>query len=450
MNRVATTCVYLKISVTNMLLLYIPLLNLCASGFFSSRGSPVEELTSDSAIQLTAAVRNSGNPEPLILLQYSHYCGHCVTAAPKFLALAQKFREFKFAAIDCLTLPNDFCNSNDFAVRAVPTLRIISRTKIDELDREQMFGDASVLYLQQQLAPFGATPRDDLNLQVVPMIFPPSVRWEREHAASSIVRRDEAAEAVRVILRLQIPKLSQIPDSTVTDARNFLNVIASSFPLRTLRDDALKVLAAIPASPVTADAWHAILDNTFSFPQGPAAFRFCGDFSCGLWQLFHLFSVSAGRTWAEKSANSPGEILAFTRATVLNFFDCDACKNHFIAAFDSAELERPNLDSTNRSAVMMWLWRFHNSVTARVAYERGWVLDTQWPSACGTCDAEPVLLTQYWDDVWLGVNDITQTSTIAPDTTTDGVQQLQSQSASAAWRNDFVFPLVAIALFAIA
>ena len=119
-----------------MLFTYLSLLNLCSSGFFSARGSQVEELSSESATALTAAVKNSGVPQALILLQYMRECGHCVNAAPKYLALAKKFPEFKFAAIDCSAMPNFFCQSGDFQLRAFPTIRLVSQGKIEELEQD--------------------------------------------------------------------------------------------------------------------------------------------------------------------------------------------------------------------------------------------------------------------------------------------------------------------------
>jgi thiol-disulfide isomerase/thioredoxin len=160
-----------------MILLLWAFLPLLAGQLFANTNSLVHELDPNSAQLLTDKIRNTGEPVALVLLQYASWCGHCRAAAPIFSALAAKFPEYSFAAFDCAAHRGAFCVPPDFGVLGFPTIRLVTRGNVTELAREEIFGNQAVQYLQDKLAPYGATPRENNTLEIVTLIRSPVTRW---------------------------------------------------------------------------------------------------------------------------------------------------------------------------------------------------------------------------------------------------------------------------------
>jgi hypothetical protein len=122
-------------------------------------------------------------------------------------------------------------------------------------------------------------------------------------------------------------------------------------------------------------------------------------YSSGLWELFHMLSVSR----APRAL--PAAALAEAIGTFVDaFFNCEQCRRHFLSAYDACDSGACALtdsavfagaatataaaaggsgsDKTSsssngggyykgREGAAMWLWRAHNSVNMRLAHERG-------------------------------------------------------------------------------
>jgi len=80
-------------------------------------------------------------------------------------------------------------------------------------------------------------------------------------------------------------------------------------------------------------------------------------YPCSLWQLFHTLTVAA----YEEAGYSPRDILLNMKGYIRNFFSCWECADNFME--ESANLEH---EVTNREQGVIWLWRTHNSVNARL------------------------------------------------------------------------------------
>merc|ERR1712211_76638 len=95
-----------------------------------------------------------------------------------------------------------------------------------------------------------------------------------------------------------------------------------------------------------------------------------------------------------------------------HFFGCEDCAQHFLAMFDGCSFGRCDLVPDDGLGIVLWIWRAHNAVTARVAREQKEKEPPPWPprddcSACwpsGTKWDEDALYAHlersYWYQHW--------------------------------------------------
>lgn len=161
---------------------------------------------------------------------------------------------------------------------------------------------------------------------------------------------------------------------------------------RLIRDDWLKALAAQAIDVVPPEAG-----------DDPAKYwKLCTTYTCGLWTLFHLVTVSSaeisgggdGRrllTSSRHLENSPQkaapEALERIRGFVVHFFGCADCASHFLSMYDGCQFGRCLLSPEDRRGGALWLWQVHNNVTLRVASEQGYPQPERWPpwELCTDC-----------------------------------------------------------------
>lgn len=103
-------------------------------------------------------------------------------------------------------------------------------------------------------------------------------------------------------------------------------------------------------------------------------------YTCGLWELFHVFSVGMHERYEEIVAYPEEHMSASSSALVLrnfieHFFACEVCRANFLKQYDACEFDRCNrlLPETNYSTkeVALWIWEVHNSVSGRLLKEEG-------------------------------------------------------------------------------
>jgi len=97
-------------------------------------------------------------------------------------------------------------------------------------------------------------------------------------------------------------------------------------------------------------------NGLYSFQRG---------YPCALWQLLHTATV--GMT-DENAGTEMGNLIAF----VSEFFECRDCRDHFVTmsntvkVTDAATTGGPPTIFRTRKAAVLWLWRAHNAVSARI------------------------------------------------------------------------------------
>lgn len=120
-------------------------------------------------------------------------------------------------------------------------------------------------------------------------------------------------------------------------------------------------------------------------------------YTCGLWTLFHFITVQAAAgdvapadaaaSHARPAINDPTESLRAIHGYVQYFFGCSDCSQHF----QTMAAQRHIYDVKSRDEAVLWLWRAHNEVNARLAGDAATedvhFPKQQWPSAewCERC-----------------------------------------------------------------
>jgi hypothetical protein len=97
-------------------------------------------------------------------------------------------------------------------------------------------------------------------------------------------------------------------------------------------------------------------------------------YTCGLWTTFHALSVRAamqtvvGGSVGDDAADTttPGQVALAIYGFISNYFACNDCREHFLAAHDKAEV-RALPDNGNE--VALWFWTAHNAVNSRLRAE---------------------------------------------------------------------------------
>ncbi|CAH0513351.1 unnamed protein product [Peronospora belbahrii] len=196
----------------------------------------------------------------------------------------------------------------------------------------------------------------------------------------------------------------------------WMETLAISFPIETNRQVLTKLAEVMKTSShwnyadwkVALNGWKELTSNT-TFPVNLFAsseekpWKFCKTYTCGMWTLFHSITVNEVKVSKESSSEpwKPSKIAAAIWLYVKNFFGCEECREHFLQSNPKSVIDELALNDANGShAVIMWLWKMHNTVNKVVE-------NVQWPSkrACPVCyvdNGEPLSL----DPVRLHENEI--------------------------------------------
>lgn len=99
-------------------------------------------------------------------------------------------------------------------------------------------------------------------------------------------------------------------------------------------------------------------------------FSFQRGYPCALWQLLHTATVGMSD---QSVAIEMGILIAF----ITQFFECKDCRDHFIEMTTTIQVQEDSgtdigtseahlTSLTSRKEAVLWLWKAHNAVTARI------------------------------------------------------------------------------------
>jgi len=160
--------------------------------------------------------------------------------------------------------------------------------------------------------------------------------------------------------------VDQIPTAAGQAWSRFLNLLAKAYPNVKCRPS-LKTLwsANLERSP----GWKEVKGNwtlcdrpwtdfRLGWKQCAGTFRGQRGYSCGLWLLFHSLAVNLPK---EEPPEFYAEAMQVIRSYIRHFFNCEACKKHFLEFSKNVEK-----DVSSHKTANMWLWDMHNIVNRRV------------------------------------------------------------------------------------
>jgi hypothetical protein len=268
----------------------------------------------------------------------------------------------------------DICRQHD--IRAYPTVLTYQR---GERKEELAKTPESLLEDVQKLvgAPSSESPFTTESVSVDDSVSLESPKVEAQHVHPFPLVQDPAAlveDAALTMFRLlknEVFKgnMETLSVSEMRDLEHLLSICNQSLLPVSSREACAALNGEISnlrraGKELTRPAWLALVDAEMDAPKH---FLTCKDFSCGMWRLLHLITLSSRQSdhpegfqtiTAEKSMEA-------TRFIVDKYFSCEVCKNHFLSHYDSCDFGRCSMvmDSLNVAA---WLSRLHNGVNARL------------------------------------------------------------------------------------
>jgi thiol-disulfide isomerase/thioredoxin len=366
------------VSISRTLLWVMPtILAASVSGdvLYAGKTTAVEELNVTSFRDM---ITNDMSERTWVVVFYAHWCGHCQSFASTFIKMAESMSAhptlLRFAAVDCASPSSsklgdvDICAQND--IRMYPSILefqkgVMTRDlPIDEKDLDQKLSlilkDAGVEKTANESSPSVGRSQS----RTLPET-PSSVIHDSDLALRTILSEYvfqggskilDATRSSHLTRLLTICSKIHLPDHIRTGCANLLPSVTPDLSLRT---------------------WKRLL-ITESLSKGRDRFESCTSFSCGLWRLLHLITLSVvpDETTEElitfsrlRSDHSPlllpaAEAMESIRFIVDNYFTCTVCRKHFLQHYDNCDFGR--CQPPSGISVPFWLFELHNGVNRRL------------------------------------------------------------------------------------
>ncbi|EFN87085.1 sulfhydryl oxidase 1 [Harpegnathos saltator] len=185
--------------------------------------------------------------------------------------------------------------------------------------------------------------------------------------------------ALRYSINHEIPLTKSIEDEKMEALRRYLAVLATYFPLRR-SNMYLEVIRDVVESKtrITGEEISQLAKTTEEemspVYSGPRQWIGCKGsmdsyrgYPCGLWTMFHTLTVNFALENRDESRDSlqddPAAVLRAMHGYIENFFGCADCAAHFI----EMAMRNGMFDIRSRDESILWLWRAHNEVNARLS-----------------------------------------------------------------------------------
>lgn len=409
--------------------------------------------------------------KPWVVLFYAHWCGHCQSFAPKYAEAANQFDDprVSWGALNC-GVYGDFCKRME--VIGYPTVKVfhfpgVSKEGVPGIAKKgtdntgyalqySWFRDATTEVLKQvrSLVPSGWSPppRKSPRLAVAKSnVVAPNVTqasagirmaWSREQPApvqhlwdAEVALLYSLYQGVFLQGKVNNSSADQFPTlsgAALSELCRWTKFLSKALPTMASRSNTevlwdIACYSEEKSGHLTKESWLEVVDRVKGLDHVPheAAndpekhFLVCKTYTCGLWQLFHILTVSSvmssqGLLFMSKEDDriSPQETLARIHGFVSFFLGCEFCVQHFSETFDSCSFGRCALAPGDGAGTSLWLWQVHNAVSIRVAGERAVEVPQRWPprEECPLCwkpdggfDPKAVfehLKTTYWLQSW--------------------------------------------------
>lgn len=362
--------------------------------------------------RLIPAIKNL-KADYMLIEFYAPWCPHCQHFAPEYERLALTINRFNnltvehkgkaprilSGTVDCVKY-EDTCES--WNIQGYPTMLwglkkdwvAGAHDKLWEVKVETHSAEAVAQWIDVQIH-LGLDPSPISRQEMLKMLHANSPDRERERAAAeqgtkALLRPHQADTwdmqlGAALLLHNSMRQLVEAAsEGSLSDIRrdslvNLVDLLQRRFPDKEPQTTCRTSLAALAAEIHNDTSWEALQDpaafsrlspdlvegnwtfcNTEWEAYGRLGWRGCKPtfpgkrgFTCGLWTMFHAVASRTDDASAAKDLNA-------MHGAILNFFECEDCRNHF------ATIPVLKEDTISRRAVQLWWWRAHNLVNARV------------------------------------------------------------------------------------
>lgn len=337
---------------------------------------------------------------------YRPYCGACRRVRPAFEALAQTTNTslLRFAAMDC-TKYKHFCDKHGGEKQ--PRIVLFSYAHPQASSRATLAVWEGMLIATDVIQWFKDVQKDGG--------FSNTVEWASNDELAKAMRAFKATGEAQydplIVADVQQNRSGYLrdiqsalsmgltdhvfqKDETLRGARlrtmiKWIAMTSKVYPEQATRQK----LESLRKLLVTKDEWHkAAFEGAVRGKfdpvkeDDPEAWVWCtragpgvGGYPCGLWVLFHTLMANSDKSNAEQT-------LATINLFISNFFGCEDCARHFDAMWKSQE----GASKTGHIDTVIWLWKAHNRVRARLMSDDTTRNKEQWPSVtvCPECYTE--------------------------------------------------------------
>ena len=294
-----------------------------------------------------------------IVLFYADWCGHCQHFAPVYTRIAESHRhsDTKFAAVDCASNSSaDLCTRND--VRAYPTIFLFEHGKKGQ-------------ELKKSSAEFETEVASILGSGLSPPIDAVASGVRSDDQKSSLVITPQtvvrdAGVALVSIFRDTVFRGNQDRIEDLTDLVRLTDICAHVLVDVDIRSNCLELLVLLRyrqdrGMALERSEWISEISRLFD--GSPTDYMSCKDFSCGMWRLLHLITLSADSNIFADPIPDPMHSVRFI---VDKYFACDVCRTHFLSHFDNCDFDRCSVEPPTYLSTASWLIRLHNGVNRRL------------------------------------------------------------------------------------
>ena len=333
-----------------------------------------------------ASVESDQSDRTWVVIFYAHWCGHCVSFAPEFMDLAESLihpGHLEFGAIDCAS--NDMAQYDsvdicrEYDVRSYPTIRMFRYGKSQrDLPRKIEELKAEILGIDPlQALPVSPLPYQESSHPVIGVRFTNSgskeVTYDASLAMYEILRREVFRGSDAVLTEAKCSHLSRL-----------LDICSNAGIEDYMRGGCQSVMGVLNHGQSLSRArWQTLIAHNFP-TVGEPQYRSCSGFSCAMWKLLHVMTVSP-----ELDSSAKSDI----RFVIDHYFSCEECRKNFLEHFDKCDFG--GCDSTDPMSVALWLWRLHNGVNERLGH-------AQWPAKYTSEEEVYELLRQTYGNMRVG------------------------------------------------
>jgi len=329
--------------------------------------------------------------EDWLVFHYSSMCGQCHRFAPEFASIAASFkgRPIRFGAINLNHIDNNII-ARDKWILDVPYIELI---RIERSPR----GSKRVIEVLEHDTNAIRSKLNDLFPAAVGVPVIPSIDVLTLDTPTKKLKTDsnsfirDATTALSSVFHVEVFRggAESLSLSDMDHLSKVLDACQATWPSEKIRAACsllrTQVIDELQANiSLTRSTWEKFLKDSGLPSPSNSDLESCPTMTCALWRVLHIFSLGLGGNPADRSLSGSDAMHAI-RSLVDKFFSCQDCRMHFLQHFDACDFGRCDADNPSWKQTSLWLWRFHNAVTARVHPGR-----SAWPSQkdCPNCDGD--------------------------------------------------------------